>query len=363
MSIFNLDIGKIGIKKLTDADLGSPTSNQTHIGLYEGTLSHLKHERKSYISQLIYNNNSYEGFLFLKFINNNRSPAINMGSISEQNDLPLNVVSIGKQIRDFANTDRKINWYLIWFSLDNEELVTILLNQNSKELKELKLLGIDLCNISDRGLLIEYKDIKNKSFLKFLNNLVNNVNEQYAEELEIISQTGEQQLISRVIPRIRDILKANKLFKETGDKGEEFLYKYFENLKRKGEIKKFKWMNQSMEVGLPYDFEITNKDNSIVYSDAKSTSYKFELPIILSSGELNFINENKQKYLIHRIYSINDIPKLRVCDNIYSVTDIFIPNYKILDQSLSNEQLKIKEFKLAVPTNLDILKFNNEIIL
>lgn len=67
-------------------------------------------------------------------------------------------------------------------------------------------------------------------------------------------------------------------------------------------IKDFKWINQSKETGMPYDFEITNLDNSIVFSDAKSTSYKFELPIILSSGELNFINHNKDKYLIHRLY-------------------------------------------------------------
>lgn len=363
MSLYNLASDKIGIKELTDADLGSQTSHQTHIGLYEGTLSHLPYERKSYISQLIYNGTSYEGLLFLKFINNNRSPAINMGSIAEQQELPNNVTSIGKQIRDFADTNRNVSWYLLWFALDNEEIVTILLNQNSNELAQLQNLGIDLINISNRGLKIGQGDQHYNALANFLNELTTNVNIEYAEELEIASQTGEEKVTRRIIPRVRDIEKANKLFKDTGLKGEELLFRYFELQKSNSEIKDFKWMNQSKETGMPYDFEITNLDNSIIFSDAKSTSYKFELPIVLSSGELNFINENKDKYLIHRLYSINEEPKLRVCDNIHTVSDIFIPNYNILNQSLNQENLSVKGIKLAVPTDLQILNFNNEILL
>lgn len=362
MSLYNLASDKIGIKKLTDADLGSQTSHQTHIGLYEGTLSHLPYERKSYISQLIFNGSSYEGLLFLKFINNNRSPAINMGSITEQQELPNNVISIGKQIREFAATNRNINWYLLWFALDNEEIVTLLINQNSDELIQLQNLGIDF-NIANRGLKIGQNDQHYNTLAGFLNKLITNVNIEYAEELEIASQTGEEKVTRRVIPRIRDIEKANKLFKDTGLKGEELLYQYFELQKNESIIKDFKWMNQSKETGMPYDFEITNLDNCIIFSDAKSTNYKFELPIVLSSGELSFINKNKDNYLIHRLYSINEEPKLRVCDNIHTISDIFIPNFNILNQSLIQENLTVKGIKLAVPTDLHILNFNDEILL
>jgi hypothetical protein len=363
MSLYNLVSDKIGIKILTDADLGSQTSHQTHIGLYESTLSHLTYERKPYNSQLIYNGISYEAKLFLKFINNNSRPAINMGSRAEQKDLPNNVVSIGKQIRAFADSDRSINWYLIWFALDNEEIVTILINQNSNELTQLQNLGIDLNNITTNGFKIGQGDQHYNVLANFLNELTTNVNIEYAEELEIASQTGEEKVTRRVIPRVRDIEKANKLFKNTGLKGEELLYKYFELQKSDSIIKNFKWMNQSKETGMPYDFEITKLDNSVVFSDAKSTSYKFELPIILSSGELSFINDNKDKYLIHRLYSINEEPKLRICDNIHTVSDIFIPNYEILNQSLNQERLSTRVIKLAVPTDLAKLNFSNEIIL
>lgn len=361
MGLYSLASDKIGIKKLTDADLGSQTSHQTHIGLYEGTLSHLTYERKSYNSQLIFNGISYEGLLFLKFINNNRSPAINMGSITEQRELPNNVISIGKQIRDFAEVDRNINWYLIWFALDNDEIVTVLINQKSDEFSQLQNFGIDLNNISNNGIKIGPGDKYYNVLADFLNTLTTFVNIEYAEELEIACQTGEENVSKRIISRIRDIEKANKIFKDIGLKGEELLYKYFELQKSNSKIKDFKWVNKSKETGLPYDFEITKLDNSVVFSDAKSTSYKFELPIILSSGELKFINENKDKYLIHRLYSINEEPKLRICDNIHSVSTIFLKNYEILNQSLSQECLFIKGVKLAVPINLTKLNFSNEI--
>ncbi len=77
-------------------------------------------------------------------------------------------------------------------------------------------------------MVIDNNDANYNSLLGFLNNLVNNGNIQYAEELEIASQTGEVNLTKRVIYRIRNIEKANKLFKETGIKGEELLYQYFD---------------------------------------------------------------------------------------------------------------------------------------
>lgn len=363
MSIFNLVSGKIGIKRLTDADLGSESSHQTHIGLYEGTLSHLPYERRAYISQLIYNGESYEGLLFLKFINNNRSPAINMGSIREQKELPNNVISVGKQIREIADNNRNLNWYLLWFALDNDEIVTILLNQNSAEFLQLNSLGINLNEISDRGLKIGEGDSNYNIIATFVNTLTTNVNIQYFEELEIASQTGAETITKRRIPRIRDIEKANELFKNTGLRGEELLNEFFEMQKSNSIIKDFIWLNQSKETGMPYDFEIKQNDNSIIYSDAKATGFKFEQPIVLSSGELKFINNNKHKYLIHRLYSLNEEPKLKVCNNIYTVSDIFIPNFNILDTSLNRERIKIKGISIAVPTDLNTLSFGSEIIL
>ena len=365
MNIYNLVSGKIGIKRLTDPDLGVITSHQTHIGLYEGTLSHLPYEKRAYNSQLIYNSISYEGLLFLKFINNNRSPAINLGSVTEQKELPTNVVSVAKKVREIADTNRNLSWYLIWFALDNDEIITILLNQNSTEITELNSLGINLSQLSNRGLKIGTDNVNYNQIAQFLNNITTTVNLEYIDELETATQTGSKKVSKRKIPRPQDLERVNKIFKAIGDEGERLLYQYLDSEKNQNKIKDFKWLNQSREMYEPYDFEITQNDGTIYFSDAKSTNQKFEKhrPIYLSTNELNFINDNKNNYLIHRLYSIGDEPKMKLCDNIHTVSDIFIPSYETFNNSMNTERLLIKGVKLAVPTNLDILNFENEIIL
>jgi hypothetical protein len=354
----------IGVKKLSQADLGtSITSNQTHIGLFDGTLSFLIGEHQTIASQLIYQNRVCDLLSLLDYIENPdgsfRSPKIRKGNESELVVGNSTVNSVVREIRDIISIRPNSDWFLLWLGLDTNELVFLLFEGNSTDYNEISQIV---------GQLGMRQQIDNTSqnfrpLVTYLNNKIENVNIEYYEELEIASQTGEEKVSKRFVPRIRDIEKANKLFKDTGIKGEELLFRYFELQKSNSEIKDFKWMNQSKESGLPYDFEITNLDNSLIFSDAKSTSYKFELPIVLSSGELNFINENKDKYLIHRLYSINEEPKLRICDNIHTVSDIFIPNFNILNHSLNQENLSVKGIKLAVPTDLEMLNFNNEILL
>lgn len=363
MGIFNLATGKIGIKKLTDADLGSSSSHQTHVALHIGPLSHLPYEKKSYNSQLLFNGLSYEGICFLKFITNSRSPAINMGSVREQKELPVGVVSIGKKIREIANSDRNIAWFLIWFSLDNDEIVGVLLNQNSQELTELKLLKVDLLNISSRGFHIDPDSSIYQGMVRFLSNLVTEVNFDYIEELEVAFQTGNNHLSKRKILRVKDMEQAEKLFKEIGRKGEEALYRYLKSEKINNKIKDFKWLNKSCESYEPYDFEILNKDGSKFLSDAKTTNQSFakNRPIYLSANELDCINQNKSSYLIHRLYSIDNNPKLKICNNIHVVSDLFIPSYNSLTKYTSSKGLSLSGIKVAVPTDLEMLNFGREI--
>ena len=50
---------------------------------------------------------------------------------------------------------------------------------------------------------------------------------------------------------------------------------------------------------------------------------------------------------------------MRICDNIHAVSDIFIPNYNILNQSLNQENLSLKGIKLAVP-NTQVIDMNTQ---
>lgn len=353
----------IGIKRLSEADLGtSTTSNQTHIGLFDGTLNFIEVEHQIISSQLIYNNQVIELLSLLDFIENPdgsfRSPKIRKGNELELVINNSRVNSVVREIREITN-ETTSNWFLLWFGLDTNELVFHLFNENSTDFQEIQQI---IGQIGTRR-QIENTSADFRNLINYLSQKVDAVNLEYYEELEISTQTNTGIITKRIIPRIRDIEKANKLFKETGLKGEELLYQYLDLQKSNDFIKDFKWMNKSKETGFPYDFEIIKNDNSLIYSDAKATRFKFEQPIILSSGELSFINENKDNYSIHRMYSIFDKPKLRVCENISNVSDIFIPNYSSFNSILKKERLTVQGIKLAVPTNLEILTFENEILL
>ncbi len=383
--ILNTNAPIISLKKISDADFGIAKGHQTHIGLFENTFRHInfdnnellinyseseREKQYSLVSQLVYQNRSFETLSLLAYINNGlgefRSPRIRSGNPNELNLLNNNFVSTYNKIKEIASEDFSKDWFIAIIALETNEIAFLLFNEDSDDYIAIENIIGEIRPYDHNGNWRKHINQENpiyNQFIQFLNTRIELSNIEYYEELEIASQTGEEIVTKRVIPRVRDIEKANKLFKDTGLKGEELLYKYFELQKNDSIIKDFKWMNQSKETGMPYDFEITNLDNSVVFSDAKSTSYKFELPIILSSGELNFINDNKDKYLIHRLYSINEEPKLRVCDNIHTISDIFIPNYEILNQSLNQERLSTRGIKLAVPTDLQILNFNNEILL
>ena len=151
-----------------------------------------------------------------------------------------------------------------------------------------------------------------------------------------------------------------EIFAKTGRKGEELLNYHFEFQKRNNEIKNFKWLNKSRESSFPYDFEITSLKNKIIFSDAKSTRFKFEQEMVISSGELKFINQNTDKYLIHRLYSLDDKPKVRVCENIHSVSNIFLPHYDTFNNSMKEKNLKVTGLSLRVSPNLDCLNFSVE---
>lgn len=353
----------IGIKKLTSSDLGFANNGVTHIGLFKDTFNFLDiSERRSLASTLIYQNRTFDLLSIFDPITRANgkleAPKIRKGDGDELIVGNVTMDSVVRQVRRIAETNVNIERYLLWFGLDTDELVYLLFDRDSDDFNSIiRIIG----RIDERKIKIGNNLVEFKLLIQFLNSKVETVNFEYYEELEIASQIGSISTSRRVIPRVRDIEKANKLFKETGIKGEELLYKYFEVQKHNSVIRDFKWMNQSMETGMPYDFEIINLDNSVVFSDAKSTSYKFELPMILSSGELNFINDNRNRYLIHRLYAINETPKMRVCDSINFVSDIFIPNYNIFTQSLITERFSIRGVKLAVPPSL--LNFQEPILL
>jgi hypothetical protein len=286
------------------------------------------------------------------------APKIKSGTKAEliYNGVKLN--SVTKEVRETVSREGiESDWYLMWFGLENEDLVFFLFQNTSEDFQKV---GQILGSVKLRGTITK----TNREFsqiITFLENKVNLVSIPYFEELEIIAQTNEAVTQKIIKPRFFDIEKAKALFQITGKKGEELVAQYLDSQKAKKRILDYKWMNQSKESGYPYDFEIKHLDSSVVFSDAKTTSYTFPQKMIFSNQELRFINQCSN-YDIFRVYNLNaEIPTMRFCKNINDLSQKLVPNIDAFGQGLVAYDAQIKELKLAISPLNKLLLFSSEI--
>jgi len=140
----------IGIKKLSLADLGaSEKSNQTHIGLFENTLTSIDDLHLIDFCYLVTEKESKKLLCLLDYIENPdgtfRSPKIRKGANNELIFDGGEMNSLVREIRRIVaenNGDR--DWYLLWFATDNQHLVFILFEFRSElfDMLSAKLDGI-----------------------------------------------------------------------------------------------------------------------------------------------------------------------------------------------------------------------------
>ena len=122
----------IGVKKLSDADLGwdSSASSQTHIGLSEQVFTFLPNTPEQRDGILIYNRScSFVECAFSK-IGNIRSTKVDSTTSNP-------VKSLVRQIRNIAS-DTNLGWVLVWFSLENQTPVFWLINNQSDDYNSIK---------------------------------------------------------------------------------------------------------------------------------------------------------------------------------------------------------------------------------
>ncbi len=341
--------GKIGYKKLTDADLGLSTdSNQTHIGLFGDIFTFLSDRLVEDEAFLIYNDQiNIVDCYFDRIERPNgtfRSPKIRKGD--------RNSVSVVTIIRDEVQKVPTQDWYLIWFGLQNEKMVFYFFHNLSKDYKELSRI-IDLTR--SRGKIENPSDLYN-NLLNYLENKIEQNGRGLLEELEIASQTE----ISQKKYQKFDLDKANELFKQVGKQGEKLVANYLDFLKSKNQIFNYNWYNQDEESGLPYDFTIQDNHQNIIHIDVKSTSYQFEQPIIFSNQEVEFIRDIPN-YNIYRVFDIsNNDPKLKICDNGKNFAHQVLPHISDFSSKLSLNEIQLKSAKIAIRPINDLLPFNNK---
>ena len=122
----------IGIKKLSEADLGlSNNSHQTHIGLFENTLTCIDDLHLIDFCFLVTEKEKKKLLCLLDYIENPdgtfRSPKIRKGNSEELTFEGHELNSVVREIRNVVkDTVSNRDWYLLWFATDNQLLVFVI---------------------------------------------------------------------------------------------------------------------------------------------------------------------------------------------------------------------------------------------
>lgn len=341
------DEHRIGYKKLSTADLGTGTSHQTHIGLYEDVLNYLPNSGVVQTAMLIYNDYCDIIDCYFDRIENPdgtfRSPKIRVGETD----------SVARRIRDFASKDITAEWYLIWFGLDSQELVFLLLNNNSSDFKKLQPY------LDKNKQVIDESHPAFPAVLHLIEEKVDMVSVDLQEELEVATQVG------RTIHKFHayDIEKAKSIFAAIGRQGEELVAIYLDKELHAHHISYFQWVNSSRETGLPYDFVIDEGLSTSCHIDVKSTNFKFAQPIVFSNNEIDFIQgKDYTNYQVYRLYNMNKATKaLKICTSFLSYAQTVYACQLRFRQDLQVVNTKADTINYAVPPT--IFKSEKEIML
>ena len=125
---------RISIKRLTDADLSRKvTSNQTHIGLSDNSLTFMGNKKRARTAILVHKNSWFAEKCDIGKITrkNGRhdAPKISMGGRNTEN--------LVSRIRKIASTNKHAH-YLLWFASDTDTPVFWLVRKGSADYKKLK---------------------------------------------------------------------------------------------------------------------------------------------------------------------------------------------------------------------------------
>lgn len=147
----------IGIKKLSEAELDreSSPSGQTHIGLSEKVFTFLPNTPKQVDGILVFNKSCTMVECAFSKIGNKRST-----KIDSQTTNP--VKSLVKQVRNIAS-NANVDWYLVWFALENQMPVFWLINSSSDDYADLKHILVQCTTLTVfKASKDEYFDILSK---------------------------------------------------------------------------------------------------------------------------------------------------------------------------------------------------------
>jgi hypothetical protein len=136
---------RISIKRLTDAELNrSATTNQTHIGLSDKSLTFMGDRKRTRAAILVHKNSWFAETCDIGKISrkngSHNAPKISMGNRNKEN--------LVKRIRKIASTNTHTH-YMMWFASDTNTPVFWIIRKGSADYKKLKDI-IDFNSVSNR---------------------------------------------------------------------------------------------------------------------------------------------------------------------------------------------------------------------
>lgn len=343
---------KIGFKKLSSADLGlSATSHQTHIGLYDNMLCFLPDSHIEKAAILIYDD--FCDILSCEYGKINRkngkidAPKVQSGNRSQN--------TIVRKIRTFAKAKPNLDWFLVWFGTDSDELVFWLISSDSPDFIFVQS-TLDVYGVYDES------SPSIREIVTFLENKINGVSDNILKDLEIVSQVGDYKNKYKAI----DLERAAKCCKEVGRRGEELIAEYLEREMIKRDITNYVWENRSRELGKPFDFIIDPNLPTQKFVDVKSTRFDFSQDIVFSENEISFISElcNDKRYSAFRVFDIyEEQKKLIVCNNCLRYLNRINSKIDVFHKDLARRKAYTKSLSIAVKPNICFKQINDVIIL
>lgn len=338
----------IGLKKLSFADLGNGQGNQTHIGLFYGTISDHEEEYECF-TKLIYKDNYHQGISYIDFITDGktkkmRSPRLKAGWDDTDSTL--------KKIRSLCIEN--VEYHILYIQCSLDELHIILFEKESNIFKELdEILGYSSSSIKPWKSYSKWEDNEINAVKNIFLNAVEPREFEYRKYIEQLCLSGTSAIPKSV--RIVDYEKIKESCQNNGRLGEEGLNEYLIKEKNSGNISSFIWLNEHYESYKPYDFEVTQNNYSKTYLDAKSTTYEFENPFYLSKSELKFSISNP--YHIYRLYDLKNSPRCKYTVDISKLSaEIFI-SYKKFTEELNYQDCVISDMSLKINPISQKLKF------
>lgn len=341
---------KIGIKRLSDADLGLGKSHQTHIGLYGEVLAYLPDHFYSE-KGLLFNDGNYNLVtMFFDRITNpdgtTRSPKFRLGE--------ANTVSLVGCTREIVKDNPNEVWYLLWFGIANGSIISILFNEQDNFFELMEIQGI--MSKKEFKKVISDSDISFSSLVDTLQGWILSIMHDSLREIET-SLFSKKSLIARDL-ELNKIFNLSERLYSVYQLAVSHISQYLESQKHIGVFLGYELLPRIGNQSYSYIFSIIKKTGESKKMILKATEFDIKQPFMLNFEDLQLIHETHSYSAIGmiRLFEIDDNGcMMQICDSLQQLTSQVLDSLAIDLEAIFQVKSPIKNIVLEVnPSNYPV---------